>query len=44
MDTSDGLISGKISLMVRDLEHLDNLMTQLSVLKGIYRVSRMESS
>jgi GTP diphosphokinase / guanosine-3',5'-bis(diphosphate) 3'-diphosphatase len=44
MDSVDGLINGKISLMVRDLEHLDSLITKLSSLKGIYKVSRMEST
>jgi len=42
MDTSDGLIKGKVSLMVRDLGHLDSLISRLSQVKGIYSVSRVE--
>jgi guanosine-3',5'-bis(diphosphate) 3'-pyrophosphohydrolase len=44
MDASEGLISGKISLMVRDLEQLDNLISRISSLKGIYSVNRMEGN
>lgn len=41
MDTSDGMISCRISLMVRDLEHLDSLIARIALLKGIYKVTRI---
>jgi GTP pyrophosphokinase len=42
MDNEEGMIHGKINLMVRDLNHLDNLISRMSKIKGIYSVSRME--
>jgi GTP pyrophosphokinase len=42
LDTNNGVFSGKISLMVRDLEHLDSLLKKLTAIKGIYSVSRSE--
>jgi guanosine-3',5'-bis(diphosphate) 3'-pyrophosphohydrolase len=43
MDTSsEGMISCRVNIMVRDLEHLDSLLTRLSSLKGIYSASRYE--
>ncbi len=44
MDTTDGMTSCRINLMVRDLEHLDSLITRISTLKGIYKVSRLDSN
>jgi len=42
MDTEEGMIRGRISLMVRDLDHLDQLIARLGKIKGIYSVSRIE--
>jgi GTP pyrophosphokinase len=42
IDEQDGMFIGKITLFVRDLEHLDSLLTQLSSIKGIYSASRAE--
>lgn len=42
MDAEDGIFSGKISLLVRDIEHLNSLVSRLSAIKGIYSVSRYE--
>jgi GTP pyrophosphokinase len=43
LDASDGQFRGKISLIVRDLNHLENLINRISAIKGIYSVSRDES-
>ncbi len=42
IDEQDGMFVGKISLFVRDLEHLDSLLAQLSSIKGIYSAGRAE--
>jgi len=42
LDAGNGTFSGTISLLVRDLTHLDSLMKKLSALKGIYSVHRSE--
>ena len=42
MDTEEGMIKGKLCLLVRDLNHLDHLIGKLSQIKGIYSVSRIE--
>lgn len=42
MDTEEGMIKGKLCLMVRDLNHLDHLIGKLSQIKGLYSVSRIE--
>ena len=42
MDTQEGMIKGKLCLLVRDLNHLDHLIGKLSQIKGIYSVSRIE--
>jgi GTP diphosphokinase / guanosine-3',5'-bis(diphosphate) 3'-diphosphatase len=44
MTTDQGMVRGKISLKVRDLKHLDSLIGRLSKIKGVYSVSRLESS
>ena len=43
LDAQNGSFTGKISLLVRDLEHLDSLIRRLASIKGIYSVNRMES-
>ncbi len=42
MNSEDGMIVGKLSLLVRDLNHLDHLIGKLAQIKGIYSVSRIE--
>lgn len=42
LDADNGIFSGKISLLVRDIEHLNSLVSRLSAIKGIYSVSRYE--
>ncbi len=42
IDEQDGMFIGKISLFVRDIEHLDSLISQLNSIKGIYSASRAE--
>jgi guanosine-3',5'-bis(diphosphate) 3'-pyrophosphohydrolase len=42
MDAENGIFSGKISLLVKDIEHLNSLINRLSAVKGIYSVSRFE--
>jgi GTP pyrophosphokinase len=42
MEADNGIFSGKISLLVNDIEHLNSLINRLSAIKGIYSVSRFE--
>lgn len=42
IETSEGMIKGSLSLLVRDLNHLDHLIGKLAQIKGIYSVSRVE--
>ena len=42
MNSEEGMIKGKLNLMVRDLNHLDHLISRLNHIKGIYSVSRIE--
>jgi GTP pyrophosphokinase len=42
LESSEGMFKGKLSLLVKDIEHLDNLMARLKKIKGIYSVSRYE--
>jgi GTP diphosphokinase / guanosine-3',5'-bis(diphosphate) 3'-diphosphatase len=42
LDADNGLFSGKISLLVKDIEHLNSLINRLAAIKGIYTVSRFE--
>ncbi len=44
LDASTGIFSGTISLLVRDINHLDSLMKKLMTLKGIYSVKRYEQN
>lgn len=42
IDAQDGMFSGKISLRVKDINHLESLMKRISSIKGIYSVTRDE--
>lgn len=42
LDASEGMFSGRISLIVKDIHHLDSLIKRISSIKGIYSVSRDE--
>ncbi len=42
IDEQEGMFRGKISLLVRNIEHLDSLIKQLGSIKGIYSASRAE--
>ncbi len=42
LESSEGMFSGKLSLLVKDIDHLDNLITRLKRIRGIYSVSRHE--
>ncbi|MBN2523335.1 MAG: bifunctional (p)ppGpp synthetase/guanosine-3',5'-bis(diphosphate) 3'-pyrophosphohydrolase [Bacteroidales bacterium] len=42
IDEQEGMFIGKINLLVRNIQHLDALISQLSSIKGIYSVSRAE--
>ncbi len=43
MDNEDGLFEGKLVITVRDLKHLELLISRLSEVKGVIDVSRNES-
>jgi guanosine-3',5'-bis(diphosphate) 3'-pyrophosphohydrolase len=43
MDNEDGMFEGKLVITVRDLQHLEQLLTRLSKVKGVINVSRTES-
>ena len=36
----DGLFEGKISLMIHDTAHLENLVTELEMVSGVIEVAR----
>jgi GTP pyrophosphokinase len=42
LESSEGMFSGKLSLLVKDIDHLDHLISRLKKIKGIYSVSRYE--
>jgi GTP diphosphokinase / guanosine-3',5'-bis(diphosphate) 3'-diphosphatase len=42
LESSEGMFRGKLSLLVKDIDHLDNLISRLKKIKGIYSVSRYE--
>lgn len=42
LESTEGMFSGKLSLLVKDIDHLDNLIGRLKKIKGIYSVSRYE--
>ena len=42
LESSEGMFTGRLSLLVKDIEHLDNLIGRLKKIKGIYSVSRYE--
>jgi guanosine-3',5'-bis(diphosphate) 3'-pyrophosphohydrolase len=42
MDNEDGMFEGKLVITVRDLQHLEQLITRLSEVKGVINVSRNE--
>ncbi len=42
IDASEGMFTGKISLRVKDIDHLQSLIKRIASIKGIYSVSRDE--
>jgi len=42
LDADNGIFSGKINLLVKNIDHLNSLISRLSAIKGIYSVSRYE--
>ena len=44
LNTDEGAFTGAIGIVVRDLEHLDFVIGRLSSIKGVYAVSRMETT
>jgi GTP pyrophosphokinase len=42
LDTNDGVFDGVLSITVRDLKHLDELLERLKKLKGVFFVGRVE--
>jgi guanosine-3',5'-bis(diphosphate) 3'-pyrophosphohydrolase len=43
MDKAEGMFQGRLIITVRDLQHLELLITKLSEVKGVIEVSRNES-
>ncbi len=41
-DTESGMFKGRLKITVRDTSHLDSLISRLSAIKGVYKVSRVE--
>jgi len=39
-DTENGMLRGRLKISVKDTLHLDSLISRLSVIKGVYQVSR----
>jgi GTP pyrophosphokinase len=44
IDTDSGMFKGRLRVTVKDTKHLDSLIARLSVLKGVYQVSRVEKT
>jgi GTP pyrophosphokinase len=44
MDTSNGMFTGRLKITVKDTQHLDSLMARLSSIRGVYRVTRLQSN
>ncbi|MBN2347289.1 MAG: bifunctional (p)ppGpp synthetase/guanosine-3',5'-bis(diphosphate) 3'-pyrophosphohydrolase [Bacteroidales bacterium] len=42
LDSDKGVFEGKIKLLVKDLQHLDSVIARLSMVKGVYKVTRIE--
>ena len=43
LETENGILQGKLKLMVLDNKHLDSLIARLHKIKGIFSVKRYES-
>jgi (p)ppGpp synthase/HD superfamily hydrolase len=43
MENSEGAFISTLSIVVRDLNHLESLVRKLSSVKGIYSVNRLDS-
>jgi len=41
MDNENGMFQGRLKISIRDVAHLDNLISRLAALKGVYRVTRV---
>jgi GTP pyrophosphokinase len=41
-DTKDGRFDGRISLNIRDTEHLEQLIHKIMKVKGVEKVSRLK--
>lgn len=44
IDTNDGMFEGRISLFVKDSEHLDGLLVRLKKVKGVLNATRLSSA
>jgi GTP pyrophosphokinase len=42
LDSDEGTVTGSIGIVVRDLDHLDFVISKLASIKGVYSVSRMD--
>jgi len=43
MDTANGMFTGRLKITVKDTQHLESLMARLSSIRGVYRVTRLQS-
>ncbi|MBN2764289.1 MAG: bifunctional (p)ppGpp synthetase/guanosine-3',5'-bis(diphosphate) 3'-pyrophosphohydrolase [Bacteroidales bacterium] len=44
MESSDGIFTSRLKITVKDTQHLDSLIARLSAIKGVYRVTRLQST
>jgi len=42
LDNVDGMLNGRLKISIKDTDHLDTLLTRLSSIKGVYKVTRVE--
>lgn len=43
LNNDDGMLKGRLKISIKDTTHLDTLISRLSQIKGVYRVTRVEN-
>jgi GTP diphosphokinase / guanosine-3',5'-bis(diphosphate) 3'-diphosphatase len=44
IDTENGIFDGEIMLYVNDTRHLEELISKLKIVEGVYKVVRFDSN
>jgi GTP pyrophosphokinase len=43
LNNDDGMLKGRLKISIKDTTHLDTLISRLTQIKGVYRVTRVEN-